>query len=155
MDRFRFWQRWLEIVAWLITGFGLLMALFISTPLFQGFHSQIDPAFWPSGAIPQAAERYQSWVLSAWGATVAGWGLLLLFVARVPFRARQPWVWPAIAWSLVLWFALDTAASLRYGVIFNAALNGLILLLAGIPLLATRGAFSQPPPDGLGDLDAG
>lgn len=141
MRHFNFWQRWLLVVAWGITAFGLLMALLVETPLFEPFHAQIDPAFWPSGVVPPQAAAYSSWVLSAWGATVAGWGLLLALLVRAPFRSKQPWVWPAIAVSLSLWFVLDTATSLRYGVAFNVGLNVLIFVLAGLPLLATRKAF--------------
>ena len=141
MNRFAFWHRWLLVVAGGITAFGLLMALLVETPLFEPFHAQIDPVFWPSGAVPPQAAAYSSWVLSAWGATVAGWGLLLTFVVRGPFHARQPWVWPAIAVSLGLWFVLDTLASLRHEVAFNVGLNVAIFILAAIPLLATRKAF--------------
>jgi len=141
VNRFAFWHRWLLVVAGGITAFGLLMALLVETPLFEPFHAQVDPAFWAGERLPLAALGYRGWALSAWGATVAGWGLLLTFVVRGPFYARQPWVWPAIAVSLGLWFVLDTVASLRHGVAFNVGLNVAIFVLAAIPLLATRKAF--------------
>ncbi len=153
MNHFNFWQRWLRVVAWGVTAFGLLMALLVETPLFAAFHAQIDPAFWPEGALtPEAFVAYRGWALSAWGATVAGWGLLLALLVGGPFRSRQPWVWPAIAVSLSLWFVLDTAASLRHGVGFNVGLNVLIFVLAAIPLLATRRAFYR---SGLDTPDTG
>ena len=144
MNHFNFWQRWLLVVAWGITAFGLLMALLVETPLFDLFHAQIDPAFWPEGSLPpEAFVSYRGWALSAWGATVAGWGLMLALVVRGPYRARQPWAWRAIAFSLAIWFVLDTAASLRHGVAFNVGLNVVILIAACAPLLATRKAFEE------------
>ncbi len=147
MERFRFWQRWLVAVTLFVIAFGLAMAVLVGTPAFAPFHNQIDPVFWSSGWIPESTVRFRTWMLSAWGATVAGWGVSLFFLARYPFRSRDPWAWKAIAWSVLLWFVLDTSVSLMYGVVFNAGFNLLLMILAGVPLLATRKAFARKGDD--------
>jgi hypothetical protein len=53
MNRFTFWQKWLFIVGLGITTFGLFMAFFNQTPLFDLFNRQIDPAFWGSAPLPE------------------------------------------------------------------------------------------------------
>ena len=140
-DRFSFWQRWLWIVSLTITGFGIFMALLNRTTVFEIFNAQIDPIFWGEAGIPEAARQFQGWVYGVWGATVAGWGLLVALIARYPFRERQTWAWKAIVYSLLLWYVFDTGISLYFGVTFNAIFNTLLLILIAPPMIATKKNF--------------
>jgi hypothetical protein len=89
MERFLFWQRWLFVVSLLITLFGVVMALLNGTGLFDLFNRQIDPVFWGTQDIADEAKNFQRWVYGAWGATIAGWGVMVGFIAYSPFRKRE------------------------------------------------------------------
>jgi hypothetical protein len=141
VDHFRLWYRWLLIVSILLIFFGVFMAIFNSTPLFDLFNTQIDPVFWGEEPLPTSVASFQAWVYGVLGATVAGWGICMAFIVYHPYRRRERWAWWALTTGIVIWDLIDTTISLSYGVVFNAGFNTLLLLLAGVPLLATRTAM--------------
>ena len=141
--RFRFWQQWLLITSIVIILFGIVMALGSGTRLFDlAFNRQIDPSFWPGGAPDPAVLGFQRWAYSILGATVAGWGLLIAFIARGPFARKERWAWNGLLLAMLLWYLLDTGISLAYTVYFNALFNTLLLGLVLLPLLFTRREFT-------------
>jgi hypothetical protein len=141
MNRFTFWQKWLLIVSLGITAFGLFMAFFNQTPLFDLFNQQIDPSFWDSTPLPEGVTSFQSWLYGVWGATIAGWGIFLAFIAYIPFKQQEKWAWNCLVVGLGVWFVLDTAISWQYGVSFNVIFNIVVALATGMPLVFTRKAF--------------
>lgn len=142
MSRFEFWQRWLLGLGIAISIFGLYMALFSGTPLFALFNRQIDPAFWGANAVDAPAKQFQQWIYGAWGATIVGWGIVLVYIARYPFKRKERWSWNGLVFGLLAWFVLDTSLSVLYRVYFNAAFNTMLLILAGLPVLFTRKEFA-------------
>lgn len=141
MMSFSFWQRWLLVIAVALTAFGVVMAFVSGTPVFDVFNSQINPAFWGAGAVEGPAKQFQQWVYGLWGATIAGWGIFITYVARYPFARRERWAWNCLALGIGLWYVLDTGLSLAYGVYFNVAFNTVLLIAAGVPLAFTRSEF--------------
>lgn len=141
MSNFTFWQRWLLVVGIAITVFGILMAILSGTPLFDLFNRQIDPAFWGAGAVGDSVKRFQQWIYGVWGATVAGWGIFLTFLARYAFAKKERWAWNCMVLGLLVWFVLDTTLSLFHQVYFNVAFNGGLLILAMLPMVFTRKEF--------------
>lgn len=142
MNHFFFWQRWLFAVAVLIVIFGLLLAFFGQTPMFDLlFNHQINPAFWDSPNVSGDNKIFQGWIYGVLGATVAGWGMFLVFLVHYPFKDRERWAWNCITYGLLVWFMTDTAISLWFRVYFNVLFN-LTLFIAGIlPILFTRKTF--------------
>ena len=142
MPPFTFWQRWLFVVSLALVATGLFIALFNRADLFDlFFNRQIDPVFWGAAPLDPSTAAFQGWIYGVLGATVAGWGVCLAFIAHYPFAARQPWAWSAVAWGLGLWYLVDTAISVANGVYFNVAFNTLILFAAALSLAFTRKAF--------------
>jgi len=141
MSSFLFWQRWLFVVGAMVTAFGVAMALFNGTPLFDLFNRQIDPAFWGAHAVGDTARQFQQWIYGVWGATIAGWGVFVIYIARYPFNQKERWAWNCLVWGLAVWFLLDTGISLFYTVYFNAVFNTVLLILAGLPAVFTRKEF--------------
>ena len=142
MTKFMFWQKWLTGLSIYLAVFGIVMAVFPQSALMDRvFNDQIDPQFWQSGILPQSAQRFQAWIYGVLGATVAGWGVLLAFIAFYPFKARQRWAWNGLTAAFGIWFVVDTAISAFYGVGFNVVFNTLLLLAAAIPLVLTRRSF--------------
>lgn len=142
MANFSFWQRWLFVVGIGVAAFGILMALLSGTPLFDLFNRQVDPAFWSTNAVGDVARQFQHWIYGVWGATIAGWGIFLTYIARYPFKRKEQWSRNCLVFGLLVWFVLDTLLSVFYKVYFNAAFNTALLILAGLPLVFTRKEFA-------------
>jgi hypothetical protein len=141
MQKFSFWQRWLFVVGLGIAAFGILMAFLSGTPLFDLFNRQIDPAFWPTGSSLGSIRPFQQWLYGIWGATIAGWGVFVTFIAHYPFRNKEKWAWNCLVLGLLVWFVLDTGLSIFHRVYFNVAFNTMLLILAGLPAIFTRKEF--------------
>jgi hypothetical protein len=141
MKNFRFWQRWLSLISWIVLIFGVGMALLNRTPLFALFDSQVNPAFWDYNPLPVGVDDFQGWIYGIFGATMAGWGVFLVYMARYPFQMRERWAWNCILQGLLLWYLLDTGISVYFGVVFNAIFNTVILILLLLPLFFTRKEF--------------
>ncbi len=143
MKSFLFWQKWLLVFGIVISIFGVLMALLSGTPLFDVFNNRIDPSFWGANAVKGATRQFQKWIYGAWGATIAGWGIILTYIAQYPFSRKERWAWNCLVFGLLVWFILDTSLSAFYKVYFNVAFNTAILILAGLPIVFTRKDFAR------------
>ena len=143
MPTMKFWQRWLLAVGLAVSLFGVLLALLGGAPVFDLLDRQIDPAFWGAGAPDEAARQFQGWLYGVWGATIAGWGIFLTYIARYPFARKERWAWNCLAYGLLVWFVLDTSLSVVYKVYFNAIFNTALLILAGLPVAFTRQHFTE------------
>lgn len=142
MTSAEFWNRWLLFAGWLLVVFGLLLAFLNQTHLFDvAFNRQIDPVFWPAGVAAESIDSFQSWIYGVLGATVSGWGVFVVFLARYPFTKRERWARNCIAAGITLWYIADTSISLYFGVTFNAVVNTVLAGLVYTPLLATRQEF--------------
>jgi len=123
--------------------FGLALALFNQSLIFETlFHSNVDPVFWGAGAVPRSALDFRRWVYAVLGATVAGWGAFLTFLAHYAFRRRELWAWNCVLVGMLVWYLPDTILSMRSGVVFNAVFNTILLILVMSPLAFTRRHFS-------------
>ncbi len=141
MSYYRIWRYWLLAVSVFIIAFGTIMALLNTTVVFAFFNDQINPVFWGLNPVPSPAQAFQAWVYGAWGATVMGWGVTMLFIAWFPFASREQWAWYCVLVSVILWYLLDTGISFWYGVMVNVVLNTTILILVIIPLVFTWNAM--------------
>jgi hypothetical protein len=137
MDRFNFWIRWLRLVGVALVLFGIFMTFFNATPLFALLNEGIDPVFWGESALGDGTLAFRTWVYSAWGATIAGWGITLLFLVHFALAKQERWSWFAIVLGLAFWYVLDTGVSVYFKVSFNVIFNSLILALVSIPLVAS------------------
>jgi hypothetical protein len=137
MDRFSFWVRWLKIVGSALVLFGLFMTFFNATSLFTLFNEGIDPVFWRESVPGDGTIAFRTWVYGAWGATIAGWGVSLLFLVHFALAQQERWAWFAIAMGMAVWYVLDTGTSMYFRVNFNVVFNSLILVLVSIPLVVS------------------
>ena len=139
--RFLFCQRWLLALGVIIVVFGVALAFLYPTPLFDIFRAQIDPAFWGAGELTSGTALFQQWIYGVLGATMAGWGVCIAFIAAVPFKRKEKWAWNCLAIAVSLWFVVDTFLSWRFGALFNVVFNVLIFVAALVPLLFSRKYF--------------
>ena len=145
MKNFLFWQKWLFIVSLSIIGFGTFMAFFGGTMFYDKFiNTQINPAFWGGYDVEDAAAGFQQWIYGCWGATIAGWGIFMAFIAQYPFKNKEKWSWNCLAIGVSFWFIIDTYISLHFKVYFNAfIINMPFFLFLGLPLVFSRKYFVQ------------
>lgn len=144
MKNFLFWQRWLFITSLCVMLFGLFMALGNSTRLYDAAVNKFyDPVFWKAGPVPDDARAFQQWVYGAWGGTLAGWSVIIAFIAGNPFKRKERWAWTGLTAMLFAWYLLDTAVSLFHGVIVNVVLNTVVGLALLLPLVFTRKHFQN------------
>lgn len=136
--RARLWRTWLTVVGIGLAVFGTGMALLARTPLFEPLHRLIDPAFWSAGPPDPGSVEFRAWAYGVWGATLAGWGIVVAFLAREAFGRAEPWAWRALALGTGLWFVLDTSVSAVHGVGANVVINVVVLAVVAVPLAATR-----------------
>ena len=141
MDRFLFWQRWLFAVGVLITVFGIFMAFFSGTAIFKVFDTSINTVFWGTETVNESTMSFQRWIYGTWGATIAGWGIFVVFIAYYPFRQKEKWSWNCSLLGLLFWYLIDTGFSTYYGVYINVALNTIFLILVILPLFFTWSDF--------------
>ena len=142
MARFSFWRTWLLVFSIVVVVFGFALMLWGDASLFGWMNDQIDPVFWGAQTLSPEASAFRQWVYAVLGATMTGWGIFLLFIARYPFARRERWAWNCVAIGLSVWFVLDTFASLYFKVYFNDVLNTAFLALALLPLIFTRRQFA-------------
>jgi len=134
-----FWNRWLLVVGWILVLFGVAFAVLNQTWLFDlAFNRSIDPVFWGEGSLSGEAATFQAWIYGVLGATIAGWGVFVIFLAKYPLQRRERWAWRCLLIGITVWFVLDTAISGYFGVLFNVLFNCLVAVLVYVPLLATR-----------------
>ncbi|RMG88139.1 MAG: hypothetical protein D6712_04225 [Chloroflexi bacterium] len=138
---FRFWQRWLIALGVGVTLFGIAQAFFSGTALFGIFYDQYNPVFWGAAAPTAETVQFQQWAFAVWGGTIAGWGVFITLLAAYPFGQRAKWAWLCFLDGLLLWYVLDTGASVAYGVGFNVVFNTALLVLGMVPLAMTWREF--------------
>lgn len=136
--RFRFWRNWLLAAAAAQVPFGLALAILGLERVFPAYHRAMCRALWGDPAVPEAARLFHDWLFAVLGATLAGWGLLVAWIAHGPLARGERWAWRAVAASLLVWFVPDTAMSVYYDVRPNVWFNLAALAVLGTPLLGMR-----------------
>ena len=139
--QFLFCQRWLLILGVIIVVFGVALGFLFPTLSYDLFLAQSDPAFSAMGEFTGGTVFFQQWISGVLGATMAGWGVCIAFIAAVPFKRKEKWAWNCLAIAVSLWFVIDTFLSWRFGALFNVVFNVLIFLAAMVPLLLSRKYF--------------
>lgn len=119
MNTKELYKNWFSIVSIGILLIGIIMAFFVEPTIF-----------------PVEQTIVAKLILGVLGATMIGWGMTILFVARYAFAHRVPYLLKIILASLVVWYIIDTLISAYFGANFNVALNSIILIAAVIPLIA-------------------
>src|SRR5690606_2726878 len=87
------------------------------------------------------ADAYIAFTYGVLGAGLIGWMVLVLRVGIGPFRRGEREGWDMIAWSMTVWFVVDTGFSLASGFWENAIFNTGFLVAFAIPLAATYRSF--------------
>lgn len=144
MKRFEFWVTWLKIVSIVFSLFGISLALFSQTPIFNLlFNNQINPVFFGNDTLSLELIHFQQWAYGLLGATCTLVGILIFFIVNNAFKKMERWAWNSILVGLLGWFILDEPISLYFSVHFNAIFNLGLLTAVLLPLIFTRHYFRQ------------
>jgi len=141
MKRLDLWSCWLFAVGLVIIALGLAMSLLGGTHALD----LVEPVFWGAQAQPAQALAFRGWIYGVTGATMAGWGVFIAFVARQAFARRERWAWYCTAIGVLVWYIPDTTMSLRYGVAVNVVINSLLLAGVALPLIFSWRSFKEVP----------
>ena len=154
---FAFWRAYLLVASALFGLQGISWVLFGSFDPFGLYTGLMAQAFWGSTALTAEAQTTWGFAVGPLGATTAGYFLLIHMLVRYAFPRGEWWSYMAVVGAVLVWFGLDTAASLLHGAWFNVLLVNIpCLVLLGVPLFALRRAFGRPTanqPDGAGPGD--
>ena len=136
----QFWSRLIQSAAAVVLALSavLMLAPSMGEAFFYlvYFHQPASPV-----PVPAEVQGYLRFANGIIGAVMAGWMMVILVLARGPFRAGERWAWQAVAWPLLGWYLIDTAFSMAHGVWGNVLLNTGTAVLFGVPLLGSRRHF--------------
>ncbi len=136
-----FWSRLIQMAAAVVLFLSavLMLAPSLGEAFFHLVYFQ-QPA--SPVAVPIEIQGYLRFANGIIGAVMAGWMMVIIMLARGPFRAGERFAWNAIAWPLLGWYVIDTTFSIAHGVWGNVLLNTGTALMFGVPLLASRRHFA-------------
>jgi len=137
---FKFWQKWLLVSGIIISVFGISMVLNINS---EKFNSLIDPVFWGNETPNIQIRNFQQWVYGVLGATMVGWGVLIAFIAAIPFKKKEKWSRNSIIIGILSWYIFDTSVSLKANVEFNAIGNTILAIIILMPIFFTVTEFRK------------
>jgi hypothetical protein len=75
------------------------------------------------------------WESALYGALMIGWGTTLLLVGRLAFQCDEQELKRALLIGLLMWLAVEAAASVWFGVWFNVGVDVGVAALFAVPLL--------------------
>ena len=143
-SRFIFWQRWLVLTSVFFALFGIALAVFGNNPLFKLYNNALAKIFWDTEKIPAETETFRAFIWVPLGGTITCCYILLTYIAIYPFKRKERWARNAILFAFGVWLILDSAASIYYGVNFQAYfINGSSLIIKALPLIFTWRDFEN------------
>ena len=80
-------------------------------------------------------KNHINWIYGVLGGTLAGWGMMILFLSVNLLKENNKIIWNTILFSISTWFVIDTVITIKYLVIPNLLLNFIILLAVLIPYI--------------------
>jgi hypothetical protein len=141
-----FWKAWMQGWCSMVGLTGVMFAC-VAIPGLEGpallFY---DVVYWP-------VDGQSGWVdgigftVSILGAVLIGWALTCWTLVAEATRTGSQAAWRGITAALVVWYVIDSSASVATGVPGNAVSNTLFLASFLLPVLASgalRGASPTP-----------
>lgn len=142
MNKNTFWKNWLIVASLITVIYGLGLAFFGQSNLFNILiNDQLNEVFWNTTEPPREFIEFQQFNLGVLGSVVAGWGVLMTFIFYHAYDKKQKWVWNATIFGLIVWYLPDTIISILSLVYSNAIMNTLLFLLFLIPLIINKKKF--------------
>jgi len=129
-----FWKTWMTVWCWAALAFGVVLAA-AAVPAIDApaaFYFELVSGFRGEAALATASTRFAAAVL---GAVMIGWALTMLTLLRAA-DAGAP-VWRGLTTAVVVWYAIDSPASVLAGYPLNALTNTAFLATFLAPVIAS------------------
>jgi len=141
---FNFWQKWLTYANVLTIIVGLLSAFAGNSIFFEMHNDYTKEVFFGTETFNPEILRLKNWLFGIIGGTIVGFHVLMVMISENAFKKKERWAFLAMCYAMLSWFIIDSGISIYYGAVHNVVLiNGIALILIGIPLIMTRNEFSQ------------
>jgi hypothetical protein len=130
---------WLITVSVIVILAGIVFALiapyFIQDIQDIFYHSFSDQSIQSINTIDK---NHINWIYGVLGGSLAGWGVIILFLSINLLKDNNKVIWNTILFSVITWFLIDTIITLKYTVVPNLILNIAILLSVLIPYIGNK-----------------
>jgi hypothetical protein len=133
-------QKGLRFAAGVTMAFGLALALAAFPPLGAPMILLADILVWPLDGAETGTAPGMRLILAIAGGVMAGWGWLIWQLAGAALAKDPDNIRPFIRQSVILWFVVDSIASVLASAPLNAVANLAFLALFLIPMLRGRAA---------------
>ena len=144
-SHFLFWQRWLFCTSLLFACFGFVFAIYGNNLLFLPYNKLLSTVFWHRSEFPLEVEPFRAFIYGPLGATIAGFYILLAFIAWYPFREKQKWSRNAIITAFSFWVIIDSSVCLHFGVYPQIyIINAFSIIVKALPIIFTWNEFNTP-----------
>ena len=130
-----FYHRWLVIWCWMTILIGALFALSVFAALRSPTLLFLDVIYWPIDGQPAMLSREAILGTALVGAVMVGWGVLMLGLAQDERLSKEPRVWRLMTTSVVVWFVVDSTASVLGGAGLNALSNAVFTAMFVYPVV--------------------
>lgn len=142
MRHFNFLCIWLFGSMLFFAVFGLIIAYFGDSPLFDIYNQQLIARFWHTTQLPDNVKEFKAFLFGSLGGTIAGKYIVMAYIVYYPFRQKEAWAWKALFWGQIVWFVIDSSVSFYHHAYFNILIiNMLPMIIIGVPLLRVRKCF--------------
>jgi hypothetical protein len=131
-------ENWLFLVAAAHVAGGLAVPFIAYSGAFDFYLGQLAAAFWGGAAMPQEAQDFARWIIALFGPTVAGWGVLMIYLVRAGAKTRENWPWNALLLSLLVWAPADIVISLFYDFWPHVVIDACAIASIAVPVLIIR-----------------
>lgn len=141
---FLFWQQWLYYTSLLFASAGVAFALLGNSFLFQAYNRVLANVFWHAAQFPPEADKFRAFIYAPLGGTIACCYILLAFIARYPFKNKEPWARNAIIIAFSVWVIIDSSFCAYFGVYPQIYyINIFSITIKALPIIFTWKHFAR------------
>ena len=133
----------MKITATIVAGFGALCALSLVPPLAPPMALLVDALTWPIDGASLLQDPEGRLAMAILAGALTGWGALIWSLSGAPLHAAPEVVRRLVVASVLIWFAVDSAASLLAGAPWNVVSNAGFLAALLLPLRCRTGSASR------------
>jgi hypothetical protein len=116
-------------------GFAFVFP-FLLPQVIELFFIELSGMTWVDLTLGQV--RFHNLLSGVIGGVLIGWGTLLGFLSARLRKNPEDWIWTILTLSVVIWYLVDTTASILAGSTLNVLLNSSLFAAALPPILAER-----------------
>lgn len=131
--------RWTQIVAVFSFLTAVLMAVAAHPPFSNGLLSMFDLVDWPVDGDVTALTDEARLLAAVGGGIFAGFSAMFMFIVAPALRRGDDEIRKGALYSLLVWFVIDSTASVAAGAPGNVIGNTLYLAALGAPLVLAAG----------------